>query len=189
MTNEQQQLVDKVAQAIWDVWDCPEDDDERIRVYAQAAISAIQPSVSVNEGILDALNKIQSLAYQAWNSSIEDHTCQTVLAIRDLAKQAITNATSAKVYNDPQESIESDLILGEPYTDRNGNECQDVLGVKKESIKTHRDKNEIDLTLTQRIKYLEGQIDSARNHISKGWNGSAASLLDACKPYEQYIPL
>lgn len=32
--------VEIVAKAIWGVWDCPEEDNERLEVYAKAAITA-----------------------------------------------------------------------------------------------------------------------------------------------------
>ena len=51
--------VERVAKAIGDVWDCPEEDEDRLRVYARAAIAALGPEEVSEEEAAEALYHVK----------------------------------------------------------------------------------------------------------------------------------
>jgi hypothetical protein len=64
MTPEQEaELIEKMADAIGEVWDCPEEDDERLLVYARAALSIAKPVIR-DEALEEAMKAAAPPAWQ-----------------------------------------------------------------------------------------------------------------------------
>lgn len=69
MTDDE--LVVKMADAIGDVWDCEEEDDDRLRVYARAALAVAKPVIrdeALEEAAVIVAGDVYQEHYRTWPS-------------------------------------------------------------------------------------------------------------------------
>ncbi|RJP45462.1 hypothetical protein C4587_00770 [Candidatus Parcubacteria bacterium] len=97
MTPEQEaELVEKMADAIGEAWDCPEEDDDRLRVYARAALAIARPIIekeayekaakAASGEISCRDNNWRQDGYREWDSSglygmARDHAAMAIVAL------------------------------------------------------------------------------------------------------------